>query len=139
MTGYLRGEVRLPGYLFLSARLKISTMQLHWILIFISFMFFTHTVHHEITAPVDGDKYSRHGRDFKEMERITRHGTTTLQHTTKRILGASAGCESRLLKNTKERSSPSFCWQVVNKLAKPTQLCVIEMAEFHATYHHFCN
>ena len=56
-------------------------------------MFFTHTVHHEIhpheiTAPVDGDQYSRHGRDFKEMERITEHGTMTLQHTTKRILGA---------------------------------------------------
>ena len=45
---------------------------LRWILIFISFMFFTYTVHHEIhpreiTAPVDGDQYSRHGRDFKEI------------------------------------------------------------------------
>ena len=88
-------------------------------------MLFTHGAPRDPPArdhrPVDGDQYSRHGRDFRAMEGITRHGTKTLQHTTKRILGASGGCESRLLKNTKERSSPSLCWQVVKKLTSATR------------------
>ena len=33
---------------------------------------------------VDG-QYSRHGRDFRAMEEVTRHGTTTLQHATKAV------------------------------------------------------
>ena len=50
------------------------------------------------------------------MEETSQHYGTTLKHTTKRILGASGGCEFRLLKNAKGRSFSSPRWQVVNKL-----------------------
>ena len=106
---------------------------LHWIWIVIPFMLLTHGAPRDPPAwdhrPVDGDQYSRHGRDFRAMEGITRHGTTKLQHTAKRILGASGGCESRLLKNTKERSSPSLCWQFVNKLT-----CAMRLIPVIATW-----
>ena len=53
---------------------------------------------------------------------------TTLQHTTRRILGASGRCESRLLKITKERSSSSLRWQVVNNLTCAIRLIPLTVA-----------
>ena len=80
-------------------------------------MFFTHGAPRDSSArdhhPVVGDQYSRHGRGFRTMKERLRHCGTTLQHTTRGILGASGECKSRLLKNTKERSSPSLCMYYV--------------------------
>ena len=113
MTGYLRGEVKLPGNLFLSARPRVSITRNTEFLMTIVFMCFTHGAPRDPPTrdhrPVDGDQYSRHGRGFRTMKERLRHSGTTLQHTTKRDLGASGVCESRLLKNTKKRSSPSLC------------------------------
>ena len=108
---YLRGEVRLPGNLFLTARPSIPiTNNVNNKLILI-LIFFSHTrEHHGITVQSMAiNTLATAEASPRAMEEMTLHGTTTLQHTTKRILGASGGCESRLLKNTKERSSPSLC------------------------------
>ena len=107
---YLRGEVRLPGNLFLTARPRIlikNNVNNKLILILISF---SHTrEHHGITIrSMATNTRATAEASPRAMEEMTLHGTTTLQHTTKGILGASGGCESRLLKNTKERSSPSL-------------------------------
>ena len=112
MTGYLRGRLGSRGtysYLPDQGFQPYTTLNFnHYFFYVFSHRKRTPRDHH----PVDGDQYSRHGWDFRAMEEITRHGTTTLQHTTKRILGASGGCESHLLKKTKERSVCNLCDEV---------------------------
>ena len=126
MTGYLRGEVRLPKNLFPTARPRVSiavNIYSKLILIFI----FTHANTTRFTH-----MRSPPGRWRSRLAPQTRlqsdgRNITTLQHTTK-ILGVSGGCESRLLKNTKERSSSTHCCQVVNNLTCATRLISLSAA-----------
>ena len=86
MTGYLRGEVRLPGNLGSSgsARPRVSITWNTEFLTIILFMFFSHT--HGAPRdhrPVDGDQYSRHGRGFITSDggnNSTQHHDTSAHH-----------------------------------------------------------
>ena len=116
--GWLYEPIYVKIYL---PRPKCTT--LHFIFNSYYFIFTFTREHHEVTArSMAINIHVTAEVSLRAMEEITGHSTTTPQHTRKRILGASGGCESRLLKNTKERSSPSLCWQVVNKLTYATRL-----------------
>ena len=107
MTGYLRGEVRLPGNLFSTAKPWVSiTVNINskLILIFI----FTHANTTKFTRTrLPSGRWPSILVPRTKLQSYGRHYGTTLPHITKRILGASGGCESRLIMNTKERSTSS--------------------------------
>ena len=120
---------RFPGNPFLTTRPRVPiTVSIYIELILIFYYFHTReldTTRYTTRFTRTRSPSSRSRSILAPRTRLQsdgRHYGTTLQHTTKRILGASGGCESRLLKNTKEKSSSLPHWQVVNKLTCTTRL-----------------